>query len=112
VAQSRKTGKADQTVTYKELGERLNTGDRQYIETLTQAMENYQRQWDTAYQQKSLASGMDIGRMDAQLEYLAKQISDPLIRLLEFVEKMGLHLDDHYLAARMLAEDYLKANPR
>ena len=46
--------------------------------------------------------------MDAQLEYLAKQISDPLIRVLQFVERMGLYLDDHYQVARMLAERYLK----
>jgi hypothetical protein len=110
VAQSRQTGTAYQTVTYQELCKRLDDSDRQYIETLTQAMENYQRQWYSAYQQRSLASGMDIGRMDAQLEYLARQISDPLIRVLEFVNKMGLYLDDHYLAARRLAEGYLKAN--
>jgi hypothetical protein len=108
VAQSRQTGRPSQIVTYEELSQRLNDGDRRYIETLTRAMENYERQWNTAFEERSLASGKDIGRMDAQLEYLAKQISDPLIRVLQFVERMGLYLDDHYQVARMLAERYLK----
>ena len=112
VAQSRRTGQTFQTVTYQQLSQKLNDSDRRHIQALTQAMENYQRQWEAAFVQKSLASGMEIGRMDAQLEYLAKQISDPLIKVLEFVEKMGLHLDDHYFAARRIAEGYLTELPR
>lgn len=101
------TGEARQTVTYPQLSERLNKGDLDYIEALSQAMENYQRQWNAAYKQRSMASGMEIGKLDAQLDYLAKEISDPLIRVLGFVEKMGLQLDDHYLAARDLAKEYV-----
>jgi hypothetical protein len=108
VAQSRQTGQASQTVTYEQLRNLLKEGDRQYIETLTRAMENYERQWLSAYEQRSMASGMDIGRMDTQLEYLAKQISDPLIKVLDFVAGMGLYLDDHYVMARGVAEQYLK----
>jgi hypothetical protein len=108
VAQSRRTGEAYQTVTYEQLREKLNEGDRQYIETLTRAMENYQRQWNAAFEQRSMASGMEIGRLDSQLEYLAQQMADPLIRVLEFVEKMGLCLDDHYHMARMITQQYLK----
>ncbi len=108
MAQSRRTGQAYRTVTYEDLSNRLNEGDRQYIETLTRAMENYQRQWLAAYEQRSMASGMDIGRMDAQLEYLAKQISDPLIKVLDFVANMGLFLDDHYVMARNVAQQYLR----
>jgi hypothetical protein len=64
-------------VTYDELRNRLKEGDRQYVETLSDAMRNYERQWLAALQQKSLASGMDIGRLDAQLDYLAKEIFTP-----------------------------------
>ena len=102
-------GTAFPTALCEQLCQRLNDSDRRHIETLTRAMENYERQWNTAFEEKSLASGKDIGRMDAQLEYLAKQISEPLIMVLQFVEKMGLYLDDHYAVARMLAERYLKA---
>ncbi|RVP50010.1 hypothetical protein [Sinorhizobium medicae] len=107
VAENLHTGATFQAVTYEELRQRLNDNDRGYIETLSQAMENYQRQWNSAYQQKSMASGMDIGRLEAQLQYLAQQIAEALLRLLEFVSKMGLRLDDHYMAARQVAKDFL-----
>jgi hypothetical protein len=107
VARSRHTGATYQIVTYEELRTKLDVADRQHIETLTRAMENYQKQWNAAFEQKSMASGMDIGKLDAQLEYLSRQIADPLIRVLAFVEKMGLHLDDHYHMARMVTEEYL-----
>jgi hypothetical protein len=107
VAQSRRTGQTYQTVTYDELRSRLSEGDRAYIETLTQAMQNYERQWNSAYVQRSMASGMDIGRLDAQLEFLARQMADPLIKVLDFVQTMGLSLDDHYSMTRNLAQQYL-----
>jgi hypothetical protein len=108
VAQSRSGGGTRQSVTYQELCKKLDEGDRRHIETLTRAMANYQRQWDSAYEQRSMASGMEIGRLDAQLEYLARQIADPLVKVLEFVEKMGLYLDDHYMMARNVTKEYLQ----
>jgi DNA polymerase I-like protein with 3'-5' exonuclease and polymerase domains len=51
---------------------------------------------------------MDVGRYDAQLDYLSRQIAQPLADVLDFVERMGLTLDDHYIAARSIARAYLK----
>jgi hypothetical protein len=110
VAQSRRTGATHQTVTYEELRSKLDDNDREYIQTLTRAMENYQRQWNSAYEQRSMASGMDIGRLDSQLDYLARQIADPLVKVLDFVRKMGLYLDDHYVIAREISQRYLLEN--
>ena len=108
VAKSRHTGDVYQTVTYDELCNKLQGGDRQYIETLSQAMKNYERQWNSVYEQRSMASGMEVGRLDAQLDYLVKQMADPLTKVLAFVERLGLYLDDHYQMARTLTEDYIR----
>jgi hypothetical protein len=35
-------------------------------------------------------------------------MSDPLIKVLDFVAKMGLYLDDHYMMARNVAQQYLR----
>lgn len=56
-------------------------------------------------QQRSMASGMEIAKLDAQMDYLAQQIADTLNKVLRFIERMGLNLDDHYHMARSLAED-------
>ena|ERR1700752_2037664 len=108
VAQSRQSGVAYQIVTYDELSKRLDSADWAYVETLGRTMKNYETQWLTAFEQKSLATGMEIGKMDAQLEYLTKQISNILIKILNFIEKMGLRLDDHYKRAREMAEEDLR----
>jgi hypothetical protein len=107
VATSLHTGQTYQKITYEELRAKLSSGDRVYIDTLSRSLQNYERQWNAAYEARSLASGMDVGRYDAQLDYLARQISDPLLKALDFVEHMGLWLDDHYLAARRIATEYV-----
>jgi hypothetical protein len=109
VSTSLHTGATQQSVTYEALRARLESRDRAYVETLGQALDNYEKQWNAAFLAKSMASGMDVGRYDAQLDYLAKQIADPLLKVLDFVEHMGLGLDDHYLAARRIAKEYMKS---
>ena len=107
VARSRHTGQVHQTVTYNELHARLGPNDLEYIEALTSAMESYQRQWNSVYKQRPMASGMELAKLDEQLSYLAREVSDPLIKILDFVQKLGLFLDDHYAVSRMVAEKYL-----
>lgn len=111
VATDINTGVVSQKVTYDELCAKLNPGDRAHVEAISEALENYRKQWDAALVAKSMASGMDVGRYDAQLDYLAREIAKPLTQVLDFVEHMGLWLDDHYVAAREIAHDYLKAQP-
>jgi DNA polymerase I-like protein with 3'-5' exonuclease and polymerase domains len=104
------SGETAQKITYQELATKLSPSDLAHIETFSRSLENYQKQWDSAYEAKSLASGMDVGRLDAQLDYIARQMSEPLLKVLDFVEHMGLLLDDHYLAARQIAQKYTKHN--
>lgn len=108
VATSRHTGHVSQKVTYAELESKLNDSDRAYIDTLNLALKNLEKQWSTTYADWSVASGMDRGRYEAQLDMLAPRIADPLLRILQFVEQMGLWLDDHYHSARQIAEQYLR----
>ena len=109
VAASAQSGTVFQTVTYDELRAKLRSDDLAHVEALSQALTNYELQWNAALVAKSMAAGMDVGRYDAQLAFLARQISEPLLKMLEFVERTGLFLDDHYLAARGIAKEYLKA---
>ncbi len=112
VAKSRDTGAVYQKVTYEELCQKLNAEDEQYVKGLSAALRNYEKQWNSAYLARSMASGMDIGKYDAQLEFLAEQIADPLLKVLKFVESTGLYLDDHYLAARDIAKSYLAGDAK
>ena len=108
VATSVTTGAVSQKVTYDDLRAKLTASDGAYIEALSQSLDNYEKQWNSALVAKSMASGMDVGRY-AQLDYLAREIAKPLAEVLDFVERMGLWLDDHYHAARHIAREYLKS---
>lgn len=111
VAKSRLTGDVYQTVTYKELAGKLSPEDQAYISSLNSAMQSYQRQWNSVYEQRAIAGlGLETAKLDAQLEYLARQVSDPLIKVIDFVQRMGLFLDDHYHVARQIAEQYRDDN--
>jgi hypothetical protein len=90
VATSRQTGQVYQKVTYKELESKLNESDRAYIDTLNSALSNLERQWSTTYEDWSVSAGMDRGRYESQLDMLAPRIADPLLRILKFIEQMGL----------------------
>ena len=109
VATSITTGAVSQKVTYDDLRAKLRPSDRAYIEALSRALDNYEKQWNSALVAKSLASGMDVGRYDAQLDHLAREIAKPLDEVLDFVERTGMWLDDHYLATRHIAREYLKS---
>jgi hypothetical protein len=108
VARSRDTGQVYQTVTYQELATRLGPQDLKYIRDLCEVMEAYQAQWSRVFKQKPLAGlGLESARLDGQLDHLARQISETLKNILSFVERTGLHLDDHYHVARQIADQYL-----
>jgi hypothetical protein len=102
-------GQPFQTITYQELTKKLSEGDLRYVEILGKSLGNYQRQWESAHLDLSLASGMERGRLEGQLEVVGKRMAEPLSAILNFVEtKVGMTLDDHYLAARDIAEKYSK----
>ncbi len=108
VAKSMASGHIQQTVTYEDLRAKLKDSDREYIETLSRVIRTYEKQWNIVYEERANLSGLPKAQLTSQLEQLAKDIADPLSKVLRFVEKMGLYLDDHYLVAREVAEGYLK----
>ncbi|MEA2859056.1 MAG: hypothetical protein QOC72_1095 [Methylobacteriaceae bacterium] len=107
VARSLHTGETYSKVTYQQLCGLLTHSDLAHVQALGQTMEAYERQWNAAYQGRAGASWLRKRQYDRRLNRLAREIADPLNKTLAFVEKMGLMLDDHYLAARHIAEAYL-----
>jgi|GEM_PF-5838701 len=107
VARSRRTGQVYQRVTYQELCDRLGDDDRKHLESLSKAMRRYQDQWDAVFVERAVAAGRERARLDGQLEDIAADISKTIIMILDFVSSAGLHLDDHYLMSRNVAESYL-----
>jgi hypothetical protein len=101
-------GNTYQAVRYSEIMPRLNDSDLSYVRSLETSMSNYQRQWQAVSEDLSLSSGMQRGLLEAQLDTVGKRLGQPLSDILTFFEqRVGLPLDDHYLAARSIASRHL-----
>lgn len=110
VAMSRSSGKICQTVSYEELSEKLSGNDADHIKALSEAMTAYEQQWNSVYRQKPLMSDpIAIAKVDQQLERLAEEIGEALLKVLNFLQSMGLFLDDHYNVALNISKEYLEA---
>jgi len=107
IVSSDTTGQFAQIITYDELSQKLLPSDLSYIRTLGDALENLQGQWESAYADWSVAEGAHRGLLEGQLKAVGRRMSQPLGAILEFVQKrLGMALDDHYLAAREIAARY------
>lgn len=93
-----------QRVSYKELTDRLDVDDLQYIKSIEKSMKSHKQIWESVYPQ--LATTIDPivkAKLEQQLDQVCEAMSVDLVRILNFVEKTGLYLDDHYGAVRDIA---------
>lgn len=100
VAISQNTGEVRHTVTYDDLLSRVSPEEAAHVKALSQAISLYARQWDAITQEIPLASGLHRAQLEGQLDKVAKDMAGPLSEVLDFIERIGFFLDDHYHVAR------------
>jgi hypothetical protein len=99
-------GQERQRVTYAELAAKLSDADLNHIKTLETSMENYYQQWAAVYPTLSTeVNPLTKVKLEQQLKYLiANGMARDLQSIIDFIERCGLTLDDHYRRIRQLAE--------
>lgn len=100
----REHGEEVQRVSYQEMTARLDDSDLSYIQALEKSMNTHKAVWESAY--PSLASEVNPvakAKIQQQLDQVAQEMEKDLIKILTFVEKTGLYLDDHYMSVRDIA---------
>jgi molybdopterin-guanine dinucleotide biosynthesis protein len=99
----RQSGQTVQTVTGKELSERLEPMDLALVRTYESKMEAYFKLWQAVYQQKDVSQDPLVNaKTDTQLTDLILKMRGELLGILAFLEKTGIRLDDHYKHIRHL----------
>jgi SepF-like predicted cell division protein (DUF552 family) len=94
-----------QRLTYQQLTARLNEGDLSYIRSLERSINTHKTVWEEAYPQLASESNpVTKAKVRNQLNDVANEMGSDLTKILNFVEKLGVHLDDHYIAVRDIAE--------
>jgi hypothetical protein len=84
-------------VTYDELGQRLSSQDMRHIKTREKVMNQLYEQWEATY--PTLATEMNPIRkkqLEQQLDEVTDSLGKELDKVLGFITKSGLMLDDHY----------------
>jgi hypothetical protein len=100
-------GQELQRVTYNELATKLTSEDLDHIRTLETSMNNYYQQWKGLYPTLALETDPKAkDQKERQIDSLiVSGMGRDLGRIISFIERCGLSLDDHYVRVRDLAED-------
>jgi len=98
-------GRTIQTVTGDELAKRLQKQDLALIRTLEKKMQEHFDLWRRVYDAKDASQDPLVNaKTEAQLKKLVANMRDELMGILEFLEYIGIRLDDHYMNIRHLVQ--------
>ena len=99
-----------QTISGKELEQRLSGGDLKLVVTYEKKMEDYFDLWTSVYEQKDMSPDPLVNaKVEKQLKSLIKSMDGELLGILDFLEtKLGVGLDDHYMHVRQIVEKEAK----
>ena len=95
-----------QTITADEL-QNLDSNSLTLIQTLEKRMQRHFRVWAKVYEKKDASQDpMANALVDEQLDELISKMREDLLKILEYLQQIGLHLDDHYMHIRCLVEEH------
>jgi len=81
----------------------LSPNDLALVETYEKKMNEYFSYWRTVYSAKdSSPDPLVNAKVDNQLTGLISKMKIELLAILDFLENIGVQLDDHYMSIRML----------
>ena len=93
---SKEHGRERQRITAKDLA-KLPEADLRHIKVYESSMQNHYDVWAAVYPQLALAvDPIAKARTEAQLKGIVRDMKADLLAILSFLQRAGLHLDDHY----------------
>lgn len=95
-----------QTLTADQLADALNPHDLTLVRTYEDSMNKYFARWKALYAKKDASQDPHVNAItEEQLTDQIVKMKRELLGILKFLEKCGVHLDDHYMHIRHLVED-------
>lgn len=96
---SRRNGKVVQRIKAADLA-KLPEPMLRHVRAHEASMENHHKVWASVYPQLALESGVNKAKTELQLQEIIRAMRTDLTAILNFLEKAGLDLDDHYQHVR------------
>lgn len=101
----RQDGRTIQTVTADELSKLLARADLELVQTYEKSMNKYFARWKAIYAKKDSSQDPLVNAItEEQLTEQIVKMKAELVGILDFLEKCGVRLDDHYMQIRHLVE--------
>lgn len=90
-------------MTYAELAAKLTEDDVRHIKSFEQRMKAAMVQWEKLNASLSLYEDVERGRIEANMERLKERDICPSLReIVQFIERLGVDLQDHYASVRSI----------
>ncbi len=94
-----------QVVTGDQLSKVLGPNDLELVKTYEASMQRYFNRWKAVYAKKDASQDPLVNAItDEQLAEQITKMKAELLGILAFLQKAGVHLDDHYMHVRHLVE--------
>jgi len=94
-----------QTITADQLASILSPSDLALVRTYEKSMNKYFSRWTAVYAMKDGSQDPLVNAItEEQLTVQVEKMKSELLGILAFLEKCGVHLDDHYMNVRYLIE--------
>ena len=88
-----------------DLSKVLNTNDLDLVRTYEASMNKYFNRWKALYSKKDASQDPLANAItEEQLTDQIVKMKSELLGILAFLERCGVHLDDHYMSIRYLVE--------
>jgi hypothetical protein len=84
----------------------LPEAERKHITTHEKSLQRLKNAWDQLYPERVRADGSIDPEVEARLQRLVAEMKTDLVGILDFLERQGLHLDDHYQHVRSVIAQY------
>ena len=98
-------GRTIQTLKQEELESRLTPAHLDHIKVYEASMQKYYKRWQQMYPMRD--DSVDVLaniKLDEQLAGQVKMMQQDLVGIVDFLESIGVHLDDHYMEVRGLVK--------
>jgi hypothetical protein len=99
---AKRDGVPRQTVSYQELMQRLTPDDVRYIRMYEGSIKNYEAQIEQVYPQLALLGPVEKAQTEMRLKQMVQAIKTDLLGIIDYIQTIGLDLEDHYSRTRDL----------
>ena len=90
-------GRTVQTLTRPELESRLKPDHLGHVKVYEASMQKYYKRWQQLYPKKDASADELVNiKLEEQLTDQVRKMKDDLVGIVDFLQSIGVHLDDHY----------------